>query len=89
MHRIYEIELITIVHLTDSNRAVSMDRCNDTNVPIPTGCSLENGTILESTGLVVGSKIVLPGGVLPLTERPEYVPVYSYSYYGSASEATT
>ncbi len=41
---------------------------------------------LESTGLVVGSKIVLPGGVLPLTERPEYVPIYNYSYYGSASD---
>jgi len=41
---------------------------------------------LESTGLVVGSKIVLPGGVLPLTERPEYVPVFNYSYYGSASD---
>lgn len=40
---------------------------------------------LESTGLVVGSKIVLPGGILPLTERPEYVSSYSYSYYGSAS----
>lgn len=41
---------------------------------------------LESTGLVVGSKIVLPGGVLPLTERPEYIPVYNYSYYGAASD---
>lgn len=41
---------------------------------------------LEDSGLVVGSYIVLPGGTLPLTERPEYVPVYSYSYYGSTSD---
>lgn len=41
---------------------------------------------LESTGLVVGAQIVLPNGSLPLTERPEYVPVYSYNYYGSTSD---
>lgn len=41
---------------------------------------------LEESGLVEGMLIVLPGGSLPLTERPEYVPVYSYSYYGSSSE---
>lgn len=41
---------------------------------------------LENKALVAGMQIVLPGGSLPLTERPEYVPVYSYSYYGSASD---
>lgn len=41
---------------------------------------------LEETGLVDGMLIVLPGGSLPLTERPEYVPVYNYSYYGSTSD---
>lgn len=41
---------------------------------------------LEETGLVDGMSIVLPGGTLPLTERPEYVPVYTYSYYGSTSD---
>lgn len=41
---------------------------------------------LEESGLVDGMSIVLPGGSLPLTERPEYVPVYSYSYYGSTSD---
>ncbi len=41
---------------------------------------------LEETGLVEGMSIVLPGGTLPLTERPEYVPVYTYSYYGSTSD---
>lgn len=41
---------------------------------------------LEETGLVEGMSIVLPGGSLPLTERPEYVPVYTYSYYGSTSD---
>lgn len=41
---------------------------------------------LEETGLVDGMSIVLPGGSLPLTERPEYVPVYTYSYYGSTSD---
>lgn len=41
---------------------------------------------LEETGLVDGMSIVLPGGTLPLTERPEYVPVYNYSYYGSTSD---
>lgn len=41
---------------------------------------------LEDSGLVVGAHIVLPNGTLPLTERPEYVPVYTYSYYGSTSD---
>ncbi len=41
---------------------------------------------LEESGLVDGMMIVLPGGSLPLTERPEYVPVYTYSYYGSTSD---
>lgn len=41
---------------------------------------------LESTGLTDGMQIVLPNGTLPLTERPEYVPVYSYNYYGDTSE---
>lgn len=41
---------------------------------------------LENKALVVNQKIVLPNGVLPLTERPEYVPVYTYSYYGAASD---
>ncbi len=41
---------------------------------------------LEDSGLVEGMSIVLPGGTLPLTERPEYVPVYTYSYYGSTSD---
>ena len=41
---------------------------------------------LESSGLTVGAQIVLPNGTLPLTERPEYVPVYTYSYYGSTSD---
>lgn len=41
---------------------------------------------LESTGLVVGAQIVLPNGTLPLTERPEYVPVYTHTYYGSSSD---
>ena len=41
---------------------------------------------LEETGLIEGMSIVLPGGTLPLTERPEYVPVYTYSYYGSTSD---
>lgn len=41
---------------------------------------------LESTGLVAGAQIVLPNGILPLTERPEYVPVYQYSYYGNTSD---
>lgn len=36
---------------------------------------------IETAGMVEGSKIVLPGGVLPETERPEYVaPVYNYNY---------
>lgn len=37
---------------------------------------------LEISGLVAGSKIVLPEGTLPVTERPGYVaprPVYSYT----------
>ncbi len=41
---------------------------------------------LEETNLVDGMSIVLPDGTLPLTERPEYVPVYTYSYYGSTSD---
>lgn len=41
---------------------------------------------LEESGLVEGMQIVLPGGILPETERPEYVPVYTYSYYGSTSD---
>ncbi len=41
---------------------------------------------LENSSLVVGMQIVLPNGVLPTTERPEYVPTYTYNYYGSTSE---
>ncbi len=42
---------------------------------------LEVGSVLSD-----GMQIVLPNGTLPLTERPEYVPVYHYSYYGSTSD---
>lgn len=36
---------------------------------------------LEGGSLAEGAQIVLPGGVLPETERPEYVaPVYNYNY---------
>lgn len=39
---------------------------------------------LEGTNLTEGMQIVLPNGVLPVTERPEYVaPVYNYTYSGS------
>lgn len=42
---------------------------------------------LEGISLTEGTQIVLPGGILPTTERPEYVaPVYNYTYYGSTSE---
>lgn len=42
---------------------------------------------LENRNLTEGVQIVLPGGVLPLKERPEYVvPVYTYTYSGSTSE---
>ncbi len=41
---------------------------------------------LENAALVAGMQIILPNGVLPQTERPEYVPVYTYSYYGSSSD---
>lgn len=41
---------------------------------------------LENSSLVVGMQIVLPNGVLPTTERPEYVPTYTFNYYGSTSE---
>lgn len=41
---------------------------------------------LEAKGIIEGAQIVLPGGALPLKERPEYVPVYTYSYYGSTSD---
>ena len=43
---------------------------------------------LESGNLIIGSQIVLPGGVLPYRERPEYVaPVRQsfYTYSGSSS----
>lgn len=39
---------------------------------------------LEGMNLAEGMQIVLPNGVLPVTERPEYVaPVYNYTYSGS------
>lgn len=41
---------------------------------------------LETQALSEGMRIALPGGVLPVRERPEYVaPVYSYTYAGSSS----
>ena len=45
---------------------------------------------LETSGLVEGAQIVLPGGILPTTERPEYVaPSYAgitYAGYSSARQ---
>lgn len=42
---------------------------------------------LEGVSLAEGAQIVLPGGILPNTERPEYVaPVHNYTYYGSTSQ---
>lgn len=49
---------------------------------------------LEVSGLTEGAKIVVKGGSLPETERPEYVPpapvvqrrTYTYTYLGSTSE---
>lgn len=41
---------------------------------------------LEKSGLTDGMQIVLPNGSLPLTERPEYVPVTTYTYMGSTSD---
>lgn len=48
---------------------------------------------LELSGLVVGSKIILPDGVLPTTERPGYVapvyrPIYSYAVGGGGGSVT-
>lgn len=41
---------------------------------------------LEGKGLTDGMQIVLPNGYLPLTERPEYVPVTTYTYSGVSSD---
>lgn len=43
---------------------------------------------LESSPIVEGMQIVLPGGTLPLTERPEYTRTYTYTYnyYGATSD---
>lgn len=49
---------------------------------------------LEVTGLTEGARIVIKGGELPETERPEYVapvvvrPVYTYTYLGDTSART-
>ena len=42
---------------------------------------------LEISGISEGMRILIKGGSLPETERPEYVApvVYAYSYYGSSS----
>lgn len=41
---------------------------------------------LEGGNLIIGSQIVLPGGILPYTERPEYVaPQATYTYAGFSS----
>ncbi len=42
---------------------------------------------LEISGISEGMRILIKGGTLPETERPEYVApvVYSYSYYGASS----
>lgn len=52
-----------------------------------TAAEIEEKNNLASRGVVAGTKIVIPNGVLPETERPEYVPpkpvvttpTYSYS----------
>lgn len=46
---------------------------------------------LEVSGIAEGMRILVKGGTLPETERPEYVPpvvrtVYHYTYLGSTSE---
>jgi len=41
---------------------------------------------LEQSGLSADMRIVLPNGALPLTERPEYVPVSNYGYRGDTAE---
>jgi surface antigen/uncharacterized protein (DUF433 family) len=38
---------------------------------------------LDVTGIVVGNKIILPGGVLPSTERPGYVAPIQYTTFTS------
>lgn len=44
---------------------------------------------LETSGISEGMRILIKGGTLPETERPEYVPpvrVYHYTYLGNSSE---
>lgn len=48
--------------------------------------SIRSVNDLENTTPVVGMQIVLPDGVLPQAERPEYVPVYTYTYQGNTSD---
>lgn len=48
--------------------------------------SIRSVNDLENSQMVVGMQIVLPGGILPETERPEYVPAYTYSYRGDTSD---
>lgn len=56
------------------------------------GSSVAEMTILndlETSGITEGMQIVIAGGSLPETERPEYVPpvrVYYYTYLGNTSE---
>lgn len=102
-----DVSVGTVLSIPSSNGIVYTVKSGDTPESIAEkyGSSAEEIIALndlEVSGLLEGAKIVIKGGTLPETERPEYVPpaptrpassnttttrrTYSYTYLGNTSE---
>ena len=94
-----DVAVGTVLSLPSTNGIVYTVKAGDTAESIAekygsTAEEIISLNDLEVSGLSEGAKIIVKGGSLPETERPEYVPpapvvqrrTYTYTYLGSTSE---